>query len=169
MGMYFLACGTSRSLFKVLNHAGITLSYMQAISKLKRLSEERLTETTSSSAPFPTLPKRIPRKNLLTAFILIWDNLDIAFKVSEQQHDSKDHFDNGMTAILVPLYGIECGKLPLKPKRTNHQRVLKFGPQDFHPSQEEAQCVQAGQLWQIKDILCDVFPSLHKLLTNSSP
>ena len=53
MGMYFLACGTSRSLFNVLNHAGIALSYTQAISKLKRLSKERLTEMTSASATFP--------------------------------------------------------------------------------------------------------------------
>ena len=45
MGMYFRACGMFRSLFDVLNHAGITFSYTQAIGKLKRLSEERLTET----------------------------------------------------------------------------------------------------------------------------
>jgi len=99
MGMYFLACGTSRSLFDVLNHAGLTLSYTQAISKLKRLSEERLTET-----------RKIAKSK---AFMLIWDNLNIAFKVSEQRHDWKDHFDNGTTATLVPLCGVEYGKLPL--------------------------------------------------------
>jgi hypothetical protein len=98
MGMYFLACGTSRSLFDVLNHAGITLSYTQAISKLKHLSEERLTET-----------RKIAKSK---AFMLIWDNLNIAFKVSEQRHDSKDRFDNGTTATLVPLYGLKYGKLP---------------------------------------------------------
>ena len=43
--MYLLACGTSCSLFDVLNHAGITLLYTQAIGKLKQLSEERLKET----------------------------------------------------------------------------------------------------------------------------
>jgi len=44
MCMYFLACGVSRSLFDVLNHAGLTLSYMQAIAKLKQLGVERLEE-----------------------------------------------------------------------------------------------------------------------------
>ena len=61
MGMYFLACGTSRSLFDVFN----TLSYMQAISKLECLSEERLTET-----------RKIMKRK---ALMLIWDNLNIAF------------------------------------------------------------------------------------------
>jgi hypothetical protein len=153
MGMYFLACGTSRSLFDVLNNAGITLSYTQAISKLKRLSEERLAET-----------RKIAKSK---AFMLIWDNLNIAFKVSEQRHDSKDHFDNGTTATLVPLYGVEYGKLPLKPKRTNRRPVLEFGPQDLLPSREEAHRVQAGQLWHIKDILYDAFPSLRERLASS--
>jgi hypothetical protein len=42
---FFLACGTSRSLFDVLNHAGISLSYLQAIAKLKKLRLERLEQT----------------------------------------------------------------------------------------------------------------------------
>ena len=35
------------------------------------------------------------------------------------------------------------------------------------PSREEAQRVQAGQLWHIKDILYDAFPSLRKRLASS--
>ena len=112
-------------MFDVLNHAGITLSYPQAISKLKQLSEERLTQT-----------RNIAKTK---AFMLIWDNLNIAFKVSEQQHDSKDHFDNGTTATLVPLYGVERGELPFNLKRTNRRPILKFGPEDLLPSREEAQ------------------------------
>ena len=154
MGMYFLACGTSQSMFNVLNHAGITLSYPQAISKLKQLSEEQLTQT-----------RNIAKTE---AFMLIWDNLlNIAFNVSEQQHDSKDHFDNGTTATLVPLYGVKRGELPFKPKRTNRRPILKFGPEDFLPTREEAQRVQAGQLWHIMDILFDMFPSLRKRLASS--
>jgi hypothetical protein len=153
MGMYFLACGTSRSMFNVLNHAGITLSYSQTISKLKQLSEEQLTET-----------RNIAKTK---AFMLIWDNLNIAFKVSEQRHDSKDHFDNGTTATLVPLYGVKRGELPFNPKRTNRRQILKFGPEDLLPTREEAQRVQAGQLWHIMDILFDMFPSLRKRLASS--
>ena len=77
MGMYFFACGTSRSLFDVLDHVGITLSYRQGISKLKRLSEKRLTETRKTAKS--------------KAFMLPWDNLNIAFKVSELRLDSKDY------------------------------------------------------------------------------
>ncbi|KAF8798380.1 hypothetical protein BYT27DRAFT_7228445 [Phlegmacium glaucopus] len=153
MGIYFLACETSRSMFNVLNHTGITLSYSQAISKLKQLSEEQLTWT-----------RNIAKTQ---AFMLIWDNLNIAFKVSEQWHDLKDHFDNGTTATLIPLYGVECGKLPFKPRHTNRRPILKFSPEDLFPSQEEAQRVQAGQLWHIKDILFDVFPTLLKRLASS--
>ncbi|KAF8806609.1 hypothetical protein BYT27DRAFT_7224360 [Phlegmacium glaucopus] len=79
------------------------------------------------------------------AFMLIWDNLNIVFK---------DHFDNGTTAMLIPLYSVEFA-------------VLNFGPEDLLPSREEAQCVQAGQLWHIKDILYDTFSVLRKCLASS--
>ena len=71
------------------------------------------------------------------------------------------------TTTLVPLYGVEYGKLPLEPKWTKRQPVLKFGPQNLLPTWEEAQCVQAAQLWHIKDILYDTFPSLRKRLASS--
>jgi hypothetical protein len=100
MCMYFLACGTSRSVFDVLNHAGVTLSYTQAVAKIKQLGGERL-----------TMMREIARSR---AFMVIWDNLNIAFKVSEQRHDSKDHFDNGTTVTLLPLYDVEFGGLPLE-------------------------------------------------------
>jgi len=136
----------SRSLFDVLNHAGITLSYTQAITKLKLLAAEQLEQMKEIACT--------------KAFMLIWDNLNIAFKVSKQRHDSKDHFDNGTMATLVPLYGIEFGELPFKSKRENQRPILKFGPKDLLPSRDEAQHVQDGQLWHIEDILYDTFPSL---------
>ena len=100
MCMYFLACGTSRSVFDVLNHAGVTLSYTQAVAKIKQLGRERL-----------TMMREIARSR---AFMVIWDNLNIAFRVSEQRHNPKDHFDNGTTATLLPLYDVEYGGLPLE-------------------------------------------------------
>jgi len=71
MCMFFLACGTSHSLFDVLNHAGISLSYTQAIAKLKKLGLEHLEGR-----------RKIAHTH---AFMVIWDNLNIAFKVSEQR------------------------------------------------------------------------------------
>ena len=152
MCLYLLACGTSRSLFDVLNHAGITLSYTQAVTKLKKLREERL-----------ALTQKIARTR---AFMIIWDNLNIAFRVSEQRHDSKDHFDNGTTATLVPLHGVDYRGLPLslKPKRTNRVPVLEFSAVDLFLTREEAARVQAGQLWHIQDVLYNAHSDLRKRL-----
>ena len=158
MCLYLLACGTSRSLFDVLNHAGITLSYSQAVSKLKKLGQERLAQT-----------QEIARTR---AFMIIWDNLNIALRVSEQRHDSKDHFDNGTTATLVPLYDVEYGGLPLslKPKRMTRVPVLDFTAVDLLPTRDEAARLQAGQLWHIQDIFYDTYPDLRKRLSaNISP
>jgi hypothetical protein len=86
--IYLLACGASRSQFDVLNHAGFTLSYAAAIAKIKTLGAERLREIVG-----------IARTR---AFMIIWDNLNIAFRVGEQQKASKDHFDNDTTAHTCP-------------------------------------------------------------------
>ncbi|KAF9470077.1 hypothetical protein BDN70DRAFT_945925, partial [Pholiota conissans] len=132
MCMYLLACGASRSLFDILSHAGITLSYTQAILK---------------------------------------DNINFAFKVEEQRHDSKDHFDNGTTATLVTLFGVDKNTppLPLKPPRTNHIPILDFTAADLMPSPDKAARVQDGQLWHIKDMLYDAFPDLRKKFSHSIP
>lgn len=150
--LYFLACGTSRSLFDVLNHAGITLSYTQAVAKLKQLGLEQLAHMI-----------KLVREQ---ACMLVWDNLNIAFHVSEQRHDSKDHFDNGTTATLIPLFGVLFGGLPLslKAKRDCRIPVLDFGTKDLLPTLEEAKRVEAGQLWHIEDIFYESFPVLRKHL-----
>src|ERR1700685_146070 len=141
--IYLLAGGASRSQFDVLNHAGFTLSYTQAISKVKILGLERLKEIVG-----------IARTR---AFMLIWDNLNIAFRKGEQRHDSKDTFENGTTATLVPLFDVAfCGlPLHLKPRRETRLPVLKFGPEDLLPTAAQVQQVEAAQLWHIEDILFD--------------
>ena len=39
-------------------------------------------------------------------FMIIWDNLNITFQVGEQWKASKDNFNNGTTAMLILLYGL---------------------------------------------------------------
>ncbi|KAH9484746.1 hypothetical protein JR316_0001646 [Psilocybe cubensis] len=157
MGMYFLASGTQSSLFAVLNHAGISLSYTQVILKLKQLSQERL-----------KLAQTIAR---LQAFMLIWDNLNFRFIVAEQRHDAKSHFDSGTTATMVPLYGFKHGELScsLKPPRLRHVLELDIKAEDLLPSAEEALRVQQAQIWHISDILYDAFPDLRKRIAKTIP
>ena len=149
MCIYLLACGASQTQFDVLNHAGFTLSYAAAIRKIKDLGQERLLEIVGL----------VGRR----AFMIIWDNLNIAFRVGEQRKASKDHFDNGTTATLIPLYDVEFGGLPLdlKPPRDNRRPVINFNHEDMLPSRQQVQQLEEEQLWHIEDILFDAFPALR--------
>ncbi|KAJ6608768.1 hypothetical protein B0H10DRAFT_1955192 [Mycena sp. CBHHK59/15] len=118
MGTYFLACSTPRRQFDVLAHAGLTVSYTKAINDLKGLSAEGLV--------------RLRRMVQEKACMIIWDNLNIAFKVAEQRHNSKDTFENGTTATLIVLYGVLRGELELEilePRTT----IIDFEPMDTLP------------------------------------
>lgn len=150
MCIYLLACGASRSMFEVLHHAGITSSYTKAVYCLKKMGTERLNK-------IEALVKVRP-------FMIVWDNLNIAFRVSEQRKDSKDHFDNGTTATLIPLIDIPNGHLSLDflPPRLTRLPIINFGPQDLLPSLEQVQQLEAASHWHILDILLDAFPSLRR-------
>ncbi|KAJ7739115.1 hypothetical protein B0H14DRAFT_3515886 [Mycena olivaceomarginata] len=62
------------------------------------------------------------------ACMIVWDNLNIAFKVAEQRHNSKDSFENGTTATLIALYGVLRGELELEilEPRTNRRPIVDF-------------------------------------------
>jgi hypothetical protein len=149
MCIYLLACGASRSQFDVLNHAGFTLSYKSAVDKIKDLGQERLLEIVGLTSR--------------RAFMVLWDNLNIAFRVGEQRKASKDHFDNGTTATLIPLYDVEFGGLPLdlKPPRDNRRLVLDLTAEDLLPSRQQVEELDAELLWHVEDILLDAFPDLR--------
>jgi hypothetical protein len=150
MCIYLLACGASRTQFDVLNHAGFTLSYTAAVRKIKALGQERLLEIVGLTGT--------------CAFMILWDNLNIAFRVGEQRKASKDHFDNGTTATLIPLFDVDFGGLPLdlKPTRDNRKPVLDFDASDMLPSLKQMQELEEAQLWHIEDILFDTCPELRK-------
>ncbi|KAJ7766218.1 hypothetical protein B0H16DRAFT_1309497 [Mycena metata] len=125
MGTYFLACSTPRRQFDVLAHAGLTVSYSKAINDLKGLSAEGLA--------------RLRRMVQEKACMIVWDNLNIAFKVSEQRHNSKDSFENGTTGTLILLYGVLRGELELEllEPRITRKPVIDFEPVDTLPSAEQ--------------------------------
>ncbi|KDQ57976.1 hypothetical protein JAAARDRAFT_107360, partial [Jaapia argillacea MUCL 33604] len=157
MCIYLLANGASRSVFEVFHHAGVTSSYRKAIRDLKMISEECM--------------KKIIEITKTHAFMVVWDNPNIAFHVAEQRTGSKDHFDNGTTATLIPLYGVEFGefKLSMKQQRETWLPAVKFGLDDILPPLEQVKQIEAVQLWHIEDILFDFFPSLRRRLEDSIP
>jgi hypothetical protein len=146
MSFYLLACGTTQ--FEVLNHAGICLSYQSTLQKVKDLGQERL-----------AVVRKIAHKHM---FILIWDNLNFAFRVGQQRLGSNDHFDNGTTASLIVLWGFAVGNLPLKilPPRKMRLPVLEFTAGDLLPSLEDVQQLEALHRWHIEDILVQAYPIL---------
>ena len=100
--------------------------------------------------------------------MILWDNLNIAFRVGEQRKASKDHFDNGTTATLIPLFDVDFGGLPLdlKPARDNRRPTLDFDASDMLPSLQQMQELEEAQLWHIEDILFNTFPKLRQRFKN---
>ncbi|KZT27989.1 hypothetical protein NEOLEDRAFT_1154640 [Neolentinus lepideus HHB14362 ss-1] len=147
--IYLLACGATRSLFEVLHHAGFSSSYSKAIRDIRELKNERLAKVAE-----------IARSR---AFMIVWDNINIAFRVEEQRHDSKDHFDNGTTATLIPLYGVGFGDLPLELKQFRRTRLphIKYRPRDLLPSRDQVLEVEEEMLWQLEEILFQTYPALQ--------
>ncbi|KAJ6563464.1 hypothetical protein B0H10DRAFT_2239438 [Mycena sp. CBHHK59/15] len=155
MSFYLLACGATRSQFEVLNHAGICLSYRSTLRKVKDLGQERLAAV-----------QKIARERM---FMLIWDNLNFAFRVAQQRLGSNDHFDNGTTVTLVVLWGVVAGDLPLDilPPRKTRLPVLEFTADDLLPSLKEVQQLEALHRWHIEDILLDAYPALRTRFSDS--
>ncbi|KAJ2913990.1 hypothetical protein MD484_g6417, partial [Candolleomyces efflorescens] len=149
-GIFLFACGASRALFDVLNHAGFCLSYVQTIEKMKTLSEERLKAARELVRNQPCC--------------LVYDNINIAFRVGEQREGSKDHFDNGTTATLVPLFDVAPGELPLSmlPKRCTRRVTQDFNPLvDLLPSID-----QLNEVEQCMLPLLWLFPPLPQKIAN---
>jgi len=113
IALFLIGSGSAKREMEVLAHAGISLSYPAAIQYLHQLSEEA---------------KQRYRELVKNCMIMIvWDNLNIAFRVEAQRQDSKDHFDNGTTGTVIPMFDPFTGSvrtphgtlpLDLKPPRT---------------------------------------------------
>ncbi|EDR05871.1 uncharacterized protein LACBIDRAFT_302458 [Laccaria bicolor S238N-H82] len=124
--IYLLASGASCSLFNVLNHAGFSLSYSSAMDKIKLMGKERLQCIWS-----------LVREKVC---MVIWDNINIAFRVNEQRQAAKNHFNNGTTATLLPLFDIPYGSIPLSvlPPRQVRRNVYDFQPHiDLLPTADQ--------------------------------
>jgi len=149
--IYLLACGASRSLFDVLNHAGFSLSYSSAMGKVKELGQEKLRK----------MQELVRTRNVM----VIWDNINIAFRVNEQRQASKDHFDNGTTGTMVTTYDVPFGSIPLSvlPPRKKRRIIHNFKPEsDLLPSVKEITELERCFEWHIENIFLNAYPEVRR-------
>jgi len=96
VGLDLLASGAKKGFIETLAHRGISVSYTTIMNTVKELSSESLARVVE-----------IAHQKM---FSIIWDNINIAFRVVHQRVESKDHFDNGTTATLIPLFDPRTGE-----------------------------------------------------------
>ncbi|KAJ7061273.1 hypothetical protein C8F01DRAFT_1210307 [Mycena amicta] len=150
MSIFLLASSASRALFDVLHHAGLCLSYTHTIAQTKTLTTERLQHML-----------HVVRTSVV---MIIWDNLNIAFRVGQERTDSRDHFDNGTTATMIPLFGVKPGDLPLSllsPLKTATPNLEFRLDLDYLPTPTACKALQDAHIWHLEDILLTQFPELR--------
>lgn len=164
MGLFLLGSGASKREMEVLAHAGLSLSYTSIITHVRKLSKE-------GTAKY----KQIVREKMCS---LTWDNLNIPFRVGEQRLGSGNHFDNGTTATLIPLYDpsapdgdVPLGSLPLsmKPPRTTCRPVVEWPIEHVLPSPEGAAQLTRNCLWQIQRMALQTIEDLAHLRPHFQP
>ncbi|KII91476.1 hypothetical protein PLICRDRAFT_156573 [Plicaturopsis crispa FD-325 SS-3] len=164
IAMFLLGSGASKREIEVLAHAGLCLSYSTTITCLKKLSKEG-TRTY----------KKVAKES---ACSIVWDNLNIAFRVDAQRLHSANHFDNGTTATLIPLYdptsedgSVPHGTIPLnmKPPRTTSDPIFEWPTEHVMPSPVDAEQLSRSCLWQIKRMAIEHIEGLKHLASELEP
>ncbi|KIJ42067.1 hypothetical protein M422DRAFT_171500 [Sphaerobolus stellatus SS14] len=154
IGLYLLASGARKNLVDVLAHAGLTLSYRSIIRQVKNLSEEATANIV-----------RIFREQMCG---IVWDNLNIAFRVGEQRTNNQDHFDNGTTATLLTLFcpimkdSVQWGTLPFywKDKRRTRAPMYELNIDVLFPKPEHTAQLRNSCLWQLRRMATEHIPGL---------
>ncbi|KAJ7135486.1 hypothetical protein C8R43DRAFT_956002 [Mycena crocata] len=161
IGLFLLGSGASKREISVLAHAGLSISYQGIIDHVKKLSSEGLANI---------------RELVKSCMVqVVWDNLNIAFKVAEQRLKAKTHFDNGTTATVIKLSDpstggdVPHGTLPLemKPPRERTLPVLDWSPEDTLPSAESAAQLSDSCFWQMKRLALEHIPGVSDELKKS--
>ncbi|KAF7289742.1 hypothetical protein MIND_01347800 [Mycena indigotica] len=161
VGLFLLGSGASKREISVLAHAGLSISYALIIDHVKKLSTEGLVTI-----------QEVFRTSMVQ---IVWDNLNIAFRIAEQRMGSKNHFDSGTTATMIPVFDPATGKhaahgtLPLEtnPSRERTLPVLDWTADDILPSPQEAEQISQTCLWQLKRIALEHIPGVTDVLRES--
>ena len=148
MSFWLLSNGASRSLFGVLHHACLCVSYTTATRHLRKLTDERLEHVRG-------IVKKKP-------FLINWDNLCLRHDVAEQREDNKSRFLSGTTVSVIELFGIKLGELQanMLPPRTSRLPIMKFKRADLVPTLQQQQELDACLIYHVVDILFDFYPTL---------
>ncbi|KAF7378269.1 hypothetical protein MSAN_00252300 [Mycena sanguinolenta] len=161
IGLFLLGSGASKREIEVLAHAGLSISYTSIISHVKDLSREGLQKI-----------REVCRTSMVQ---IVWDNLNIAFKVASQRLQAKSHFDSGTTSTIIPVFDPSTGTLAphgtlpldMKPPRERTLPVLDWSPKDVLPSPESAEQLSTSCFWQMKRLALEHLPGVSDDLKNS--
>jgi hypothetical protein len=159
MGLFLLASGAAKREISVMAHTGLSTSYSTIIENVKLLSKEGVDNF-----------RKVIRESMC---FVVWDNINIAFRIASERLGSKNHFDNGTTATLLKLYNPFTGKsetplgtlpLDMKPPRTSTDPVFDCSPEDALPSSspEAAEELEACSLWYLKSVAIQHLPGLRR-------
>ncbi|KAI0309562.1 hypothetical protein OF83DRAFT_1179482, partial [Amylostereum chailletii] len=157
LGLFLLASGAAKREIEVLAHAGLSVSYSQVLRHVKALSKEGKAALV-----------QVVQDGMVG---IVWDNVNIPFRVGEQRFTNNNHFDNGTMATVIPLYDphipnerVPHGTLPfeLKPPRTSRQSITDFPVEHVLPLPQQTTQLAASCLWQLKQLAMDSIPELER-------
>lgn len=158
IAMFLIGSGSAKREMEVLAHAGLSLSYTAALQYLRQLSDEA--------------KKRYRELAKECMIMIVWDNLNIAFRVESQRQNSKDHFDNGTTGTAVPTWNpftesirTPHGTLPLhlKPPRTTTDPTFEWNNHQVLPLKKDLEELTTCLIWQLKRLALDHIGGLDHL------
>ncbi|KAJ7150669.1 hypothetical protein C8R46DRAFT_1229603 [Mycena filopes] len=157
IGMFLLASGAAKREMEVLAHAGLSISYTTIQEHVTLLSDEAL--------------KRLKRLVKEKMCFIVWDNLNIAFRVESQRLNSVNHFDNGTTGTAIPVWNpytnsdtpLKTLPLGMKPPRTTTFPVIDWSSADILLSPAQAEELSRCCAWQLRRLAIDHIPGLQRL------
>ncbi|KAJ7621845.1 hypothetical protein B0H17DRAFT_1290185 [Mycena rosella] len=154
IGLFLLGSGASKREMEVLAHAGLSISYTSITGHVKGLSKEGMARV-----------REIVKTSMCQ---IVWDNLNIAFRVAAERLKAKNHFDNGTTGTVIPVFDPETGghaahgTLPfvMKPLRERTLPVLDWTAEDTLPSPQSAAELSSSCFWQLKRLALSHIPGV---------
>ncbi|KAH9174084.1 hypothetical protein EDB89DRAFT_2068033 [Lactarius sanguifluus] len=101
MGLYLYSTGATRQQISVMNHLGLSISYTDVHRHKHRLGTlEALSESMRK------VTREVAASDL---YVLVYDNINMVWKVAEQILGRTDSMENGTCATLVPLFRVAIG------------------------------------------------------------